>query len=97
MFTHVGAAAPGEYTALDTHWIWQEGIDRLTKEPLKIEGGEVRIPDKPGLGVELDFDRVEAAHQLYLDKGLGGRDDAAGMQYLIPDWQFDNKKPALVR
>ena len=38
MFTHVGAAAPGEYTALDTHWIWQEGIDRLTKEPMKIEG-----------------------------------------------------------
>ena len=56
-----------------------------------------RVPDKPGLGIELDFDRVEAAHQLYLDKGLGGRDDAAGMQYLIPDWQFDNKKPALVR
>ncbi len=97
MFTHVGAAAPGAYTALDTHWIWQEGIDRLTKEPLKIEGGEVRIPDKPGLGIELDFDRLEAAHQLYLDKGLGGRDDAVGMQYLIPGWQFDNKKPALVR
>ena len=97
MFTHVGAAAPGEYTALDTHWIWQEGIDRLTKEPLKIEGGEVRVPDKAGLGIELDFDRIEAAHQLYLEKGLGGRDDAIGMQYLIPGWQFDNKKPALVR
>ena len=97
MFTHVGAAAPGNYTALDTHWIWQEGIDRLTKEPLKIEGGEVRVPDKAGLGIELDFDRIEAAHQLYLEKGLGGRDDAAGMQYLIPGWQFDNKKPALVR
>ncbi len=97
MFTHVGAAAPGEYTALDTHWIWQEGIDRLTKEPLKIEGGEVRIPDNPGLGIELDFDRVQAAHELYLDKGLGGRDDAAGMQYLVPGWQFHNKKPSLVR
>ena len=97
MFTHVGAAAPGEYTALDTHWIWQEGIDRLTKEPLKIEGGEVKVPDKPGLGVELDFDQLDAAHQLYKDKALGGRDDAAGMQYLVPGWTFDNKKPALVR
>ncbi len=75
----------------------RKGIDRLTKEPLKIEGGEVRVPDKAGLGIELDFDRIEAAHQLYLEKGLGGRDDAIGMQYLIPGWQFDNKKPALVR
>ncbi len=97
MFTHVGAAAPGEYTALDTHWIWQEGIDRLTKEPLTIEGGEIRVPDKPGLGIEVDFDQLGAAHQLYLDKALDGRDDAAGMQYLVPGWVFDNKRPALVR
>ena len=29
--------------------------------------------------------------------GLGARDDAAAMQYLIPDWTFDPKRPALVR
>jgi glucarate dehydratase len=97
MFTHVGAAAVGAYTPLDTHWIWQEGIDRLTKEPLQIVGGEVAVPNEPGLGIELDLDQVEAAHQLYLEKGLGGRDDAAGMQYLIPGWTFDNKSPCLVR
>jgi glucarate dehydratase len=97
MFTHVGAAAVGAYTPLDTHWIWQEGIDRLTKEPLEIVGGEVKVPAKPGLGVELDLDQVEAAHELYLEKGLGGRDDAAGMQFLVPGWTFDNKRPCLVR
>ena len=97
MFTQVGASAPGEYTALDTHWIWQEGIERLTREPLRIEAGEIRVPDKPGLGVELDPDQLEAAHELYLEKGLGGRDDAAAMQYLIPGWTFDNKTPCLVR
>jgi glucarate dehydratase len=97
MFTHVGAAAAGEYTALDTHWIWQEGIDRLTREPLRIEGGEVSVPEKPGLGIEIDFDRLEAAHQLYLERGLGGRDDSHAMQYLIPDWTFDDKRPCLVR
>ncbi len=97
MVTQVGAAAPGNYTALDTHWIWQEGRERLTKEPLRIEGGEIRVPDKPGLGVEIDLARIEAAHDLYLTKGLGGRDDAAGMQYLLPGWTFDNKLPALVR
>jgi glucarate dehydratase len=97
MFTHVGAAAAGEYTALDTHWIWQEGIDRLTREPLRIEGGEVSVPEKPGLGIEIDFDRLEAAHQLYLERGLGGRDDSHAMHYLIRDWTFDDKRPCLVR
>jgi glucarate dehydratase len=97
LFTQVGAAAPGEYTALDTHWIWQEGTERLTQNPLKIVDGEIRVPDKPGLGVDLDLDRLEAAHELYQKKGLGGRDDAVGMQYLIPGWTFDHKRPALVR
>jgi glucarate dehydratase len=96
MFTHVGAAAPGKVTAIDTHWIWQDG-QRLTKEPLKIEGGYVKVPQKPGLGVELDMAEVEKAHQLYLQHGLGARDDATAMQFLIPGWKFDNKRPCMVR
>lgn len=96
MFTHVGAAAPGKVTAIDTHWIWQDG-QRLTKEPLKIVGGHVQVPKKPGLGVELDMGEVEKAHQLYLQHGLGSRDDAAAMQYLIPNWTFNPKRPALDR
>ena len=80
----------------DLHWIWQDG-QRLTKDPLKIVDGHVEVPKKPGLGVELDMAEVEKAHQLYLQHGLGARDDAMAMQYLIPGWQFDNKKPCLVR
>ena len=96
MFTHVAAAAPGKITAIDTHWIWQDG-QRLTREPLKIVGGKVDVPARPGLGVELDMEAVEAAHQLYRNMGLGARDDAMAMQYLIPGWKFDNKRPCLVR
>jgi len=96
MFTHVGAAAPGRVTALDTHWIWQDGQD-LTREPLRIRGGRVELPQAPGLGIELDMEAVERAHQLYKQHGLGARDDAMAMQYLIPGWRFDNKKPCLVR
>jgi glucarate dehydratase len=96
MFTHVAAAAPGEITAIDTHWIWQEG-QRLTKEPLRIEGGLLTVPEKPGLGVELDMDQVEAAHEVYRRLEAGGRDDAAAMQYLVPGWKFDPKRPCLVR
>ena len=96
MFTHVGAAAPGKVTAIDTHWIWQDG-QRLTKEPFEIKDGYVAVPDKPGLGLELDMAEVEKAHQLYLQHGLGARDDATAMQFLIPGWKFDNKRPCLVR
>ncbi|TCL06581.1 glucarate dehydratase [Sodalis ligni] len=97
MFTHVAAAAPGKITAIDTHWIWQEGDQRLTKEPLQIIGGKVKVPEKPGLGIELDMARVMEGNALYQQHGLGARDDAAAMQYLIPNWTFDNKRPALVR
>ena len=96
MFTHVGAAAPGKVTAIDTHWIWQDG-QRLTKAPYPIEGGLIRVPDKPGLGLEIDMAEVEKAHQAYRAMGLGARDDAAAMQFLIPGWKFDNKRPCLVR
>jgi glucarate dehydratase len=96
MFTQVGAAAPGEITALDTHWIWQDG-QGLTTEPLQIRDGAIEVPSTPGLGVALDRDRLAAAHELYLEHGLGARDDAVAMQYLVEDWAFDPKRPCLVR
>ena len=96
MFTHVGAAAPGKVTAIDTHWIWQEG-QRLTKEPLEIKNGLIHVPDKPGLGIEIDMEEVQKAHEAYKNLGNGARDDAAAMQFLIPNWTFDHKRPCLIR
>ena len=97
MIAHVGAAVPGNPTAIDTHWIWQEGIERLSVDPMKIEDGHIALTGKPGLGIEVDRAQVEKAHQLYVDQKLGARDDAEGMQFLIPGWKFDPKSPALVR
>jgi glucarate dehydratase len=96
MFTHCAAAAPGRVTAIDTHWIWQDG-QFLTQEPLQIRGGYVEVPKKPGLGIALDMDAVKKAHALYQQHGLGARDDAVAMQYLIPGWKFNNKMPCMVR
>ena len=96
MFTHAGAAAPGEITALDTHWIWQDG-QGLTEESPVIRNGAVEVPDRPGLGVHLDREKLSAAHELYLEHGLGSRDDAVAMRYLVPGWTFDPKRPSLVR
>jgi glucarate dehydratase len=96
MFTHVAAAAPGNVTAIDTHWIWQDG-QRLTREPFRIAGGCVAITDSPGLGVDVDMFQVEKANELYRREGLGARDDAAPMRHLIRGWKFDPKRPCMVR
>jgi glucarate dehydratase len=96
MFTHVAAAAPGNITAIDTHWIWQDG-QRLTREPFQIKGGLVEVPKRGGLGVEIDMAEVERANGIYKSLDLGARDDAAAMQFLIPGWKFDPKRPCLVR
>ena len=97
MIAQTGAAAPGNITALDTHWIWQEHTEHLTKEPMQIIDGKIKVTDQPGLGIEIDMDKIEQAHELYLKHNLGARDDAKTMQYLIPNWQYDPKCPCMVR
>ena len=96
MFTHVAAAAPGKVTAIDTHWIWQDG-QRLTNAPLQIVNGQIDVPQTPGLGVTLDMAQVNAAHALYRGLDHGARNDAAAMQFLIPGWKFNPKQPAMLR
>jgi glucarate dehydratase len=96
MVTQAAAAAPGQITAIDTHWIWQDG-QRLTKEPFKIVKGFVAVPRRPGLGIEVDMAQIELAHQRYKSMGAGARDDAIAMQFLVPNWKFDPKRPSLMR
>jgi glucarate dehydratase len=97
MFTHAAAAAPGKITAIDTHWIWQEGQEHLTREPLRIVGGQVAVPERPGLGIEPDMPRILEAHALYRKVAGGARDDAMAMRYLVPDWKYDPKRPSYAR
>jgi glucarate dehydratase len=96
MFTHVAAAAPGAITAIDTHWIWQEGQERLTEEPLQIVDGAVAVPQTPGLGVTVDMERIEAAHELYKKVGGTVRDDAMAMRYLMPEFEYHPRRPSMV-
>ncbi|CAM3155607.1 enolase C-terminal domain-like protein [Lactiplantibacillus plajomi] len=97
MAVNAAAAAPGDVFDIDTHWIWQDG-QNLTKNPYQIRDGQVKVPaTNEGLGVDIDLDAIKKANQLYIDKHLGARDDAAAVQFLIPGWKFDPKRPALVR
>ncbi len=95
-FAQVGAAAVGEPAPLDTHWIWQDGQILLEDAP-RIINGMLQVPEGPGLGVRLDMERVMEANALYNKLPSHDRDDAVAMQYLIPGWKYDHKKPCLVR
>ncbi len=97
MMVQAAAAVPGRLNGLDTHWIWQEGLNRLTKAPLQIVDGCIDLPDAPGLGVEIDRAQVIEANKRYIDNNCGARDDVKGMQFYIPGWTFDPHRPAMVR
>lgn len=94
MMTHTAAAARGKVTPIDTHWIWQVG-QRLTKEPLQIRGGRIEVPEAPGLGLALDFEKVTQANDLYRRSRSDQRDDSLAMQFFQPGWVFHAKRPCL--
>lgn len=96
-YAQCAAAAKGDITALDTHWIWQEGHDELTNNPPKIVNGKIHVGDAPGLGIEINMDKVMKANELYNKLTYWDRNDAISMQYFIPNWKFNSKQPCMVR
>jgi glucarate dehydratase len=90
--THLAAATPNLDYACDTHWPWKSrDEDVVVDGALRFVDGAVPVPTAPGLGVELDRDRLAALHQQYLDCGLRNRDDTGYMQRFQPD--YDNTLP----
>lgn len=96
LYAQVSAAAPGNITPIDTHFIWQDG-QQLCDDALQIRNGEIKIPDRPGLGINLNHEKLEKAHQQYLSLKNHDRDDSMAMQYIIPGWKYNHKQPTLVR
>ncbi len=96
IFAHCAAAAPGNITAMDTHYIWQDG-QHLSHNPHQIKDGKIHVSDAPGLGIDINMDAVMKANEVYKKLPFGARNDAVSMQYLIPGWEFDSKKPCMVR
>ena len=84
---HLAAAVPNLTYDCDTHYPWQDGHDLLVN-PLRFEDGAVVVPSGPGLGIEVDRDRLAQLHQQYLDCGLTERNDEIEMQKVQPGWTF---------
>lgn len=82
--THVGATIPELRYACDTHRPWQ--TEDVITEPHTFTDGALTVSDEPGLGIELDRDSLAALHQRWLDSDVRGRDDAAAMRRVHPDW-----------
>ncbi|NEB74839.1 glucarate dehydratase [Streptomyces sp. SID14478] len=85
--THVASTVPNLHHACDSHYPWQSE-DVLT-ERLTFADGRVAVSDAPGLGVELDRDKVALLHRRWLDgsfAALRDRDDAAAMRMRDPQW-----------
>jgi glucarate dehydratase len=86
---HVAAATPHLTYACDTHYPWQSEIDEVVAGGrVPIVSGCVEIPDKPGLGVELDYDQLAKGKERYEKCPYRKRDDEAQMRkYIDPNWQ----------
>lgn len=86
--THAAAAAPELTFACDTHYPWQTERDEVVLGGrVPIVNGAVRIPDKPGLGVELDYDQVARGRERYEKIPFRRRDDEAEMRkHVDPNW-----------
>ena len=85
---HAAAATPRLTYASDTHYVWlPEGADVIEGGNLPIRGGKMRVPDGPGLGVNLDRDKLARAHETYRKCGMRRRDDTATMRRFEPGWR----------
>jgi glucarate dehydratase len=87
--THVAAACPNLTYACDTHYPWQTEKDEvIVGGRVKFVNGTVPIPDKPGLGVELDYDQVARGRERYEKIPYRKRDDEAEMRkHVDPNWK----------
>lgn len=86
---HAAACTPSLKYACDTHYPWQSAESEIVKGGrIKFDRGRIRIPDKPGLGIELDYDQLALARERYSRCGYHKRDDAAEMRKRVdPNWQ----------
>lgn len=83
--THLAASVQHLSYACDTHYPWQRD-EILVGGKVPITGGCVHLSDKPGLGVELDHDKLAELHEAYQHCRIRTRNDVAQMRRFRPDW-----------
>lgn len=89
--THVAASIPNLTYACDTHYPWQEE-EVIKGGRIAFDNGAVRVPTTPGLGVELDHDKLAELNEQYRTCGVRNRDDLAQMRKYDPGFSGNNPK-----
>ena len=85
---HAGAVTAACNYASDTHYVWLvEGADIIEGNNLPIRGGKMKVPTQPGVGVNIDYDKLAKAHEVYVKSGVRDRNDAETMQRFQPGWK----------
>ncbi len=85
--THLGCAIPELSYAMDTHYPWQ--CEEVIKGGrIEFEDGSLSVSNEPGLGIELDYEKLDELHQNYLACGITDRNDEIEMQKVNPEWKF---------
>jgi glucarate dehydratase len=86
---HVAAATPHLTYACDTHYPWQSAQDEVVLGGrVPIVDGCVRINDRPGMGVQLDYDQLARGRERFAKCGYRKRDDEAEMRkHVDPNWR----------
>ncbi|MBW6425873.1 glucarate dehydratase family protein [Rhizobium sp. XQZ8] len=84
--THVAAATPNLTYDCDTHYPWT-GVDVIEGELFRFKHGSLAVPDKPGLGVSLNQEKLAGFAALYEKAGVSERNDTAYMQQFDPGYE----------
>jgi glucarate dehydratase len=86
---HAAAAAPMLSHACDTHYPWQTNVDEVVAGGrVRFVNGSVPVGDKPGLGVELDYDQLAKGRERFQKLPYRKRDDEAEMRkHVDPNWK----------
>lgn len=83
--THLAASVPLLAYACDTHYPWQDD-EVVQGGRLRFEGGSLRVPTAPGLGVRIDPEALARLHDNYLNTTIRHRDDLAQMRKYDPSF-----------
>ncbi|WP_172296444.1 enolase C-terminal domain-like protein [Pseudoruegeria sp. HB172150] len=88
---HLAAATPNLTYDCDTHYPWQTD-EVIEGGKLKVQGGALKLPEGPGLGVTLDRDALARLHGNFRALDYDVRDDLSEMHKHWPDWKYGRPK-----
>lgn len=87
----VAANVPNIGYACDTHYPWNCDSDIVRPGTFTFVDGALPVPEGPGLGIEVDEDRLAVLREKFVAAGRTERDDTGYLRRFVPE--FDGTRP----